>query len=360
MKKLIFLSLFCCLSLAGTQAMARVSIISKDPCISSLVINAHNGKILFADNENKQVYPASVLKLMDLLIILEKVRDGQIRLDDMVQVTKEAAGMGGSQVYLDPKEQFSVNDLLYALMIQSANDAAVALATHVSGSTSAFIALMNQRAKELGMNKTHFTSVHGLPPSRNQKPDVTTAHDLAILARELTKIPETFRYTSTRVKDFRDGKFVMRTHNHLLEYVNGCDGLKTGYFAAAGFSIIATAERNGVRIISIVLGSKNRKVRDAKATELLEKGFAMVPPPSVKPVTPKAVNTESAQKSPADTTADQSKPASETVQDNLNEIVKESKGWLLPYLAGVGSGIFLFILIRVMATRKRRPRYTRY
>ncbi len=360
MKKLIFLFLFCCLSLAGTQAMSRVSVISKDPCISALVVNAHDGSILFAENENKQIYPASVLKLMDLLIILEKVRDGQLRLDDMVQVTREAASMGGSQVYLDPKEQFSVDDLLYALMIQSANDAAVALAIHVSGSTPAFIALMNQRAQELGMSGTHFTSVHGLPPSKNQKPDVTTAHDLAILARELTRIPETFRYTSTRVRDFRDGKFVMRTHNHLLEYVNGCDGLKTGYFAAAGFSIVATAERNGIRIISIVLGSKNRKTRDAKAAELLEKGFAMVPPPSVKPDTQKAVHIPPAPKTSSEPAAKTSGPAGDTVKENITEIIRDSRGWLLPYLAGVGSGIFLFILIRIMVTRKRRPRYTRY
>ncbi len=259
-------------------ARAQIDSIVGDPYVSALVVEADSGKILFEDHADAIIYPASVLKLMVLLVVLERVEQEKLRLEEMVQITPEASRMGGSQVYLDPKESFSVDDLLYALMIQSANDAAVALAVHVSGSVQGFVDLMNQRASELGMKDTQFHSVHGLPPAEGQQPDRTTAVDLSILSRELARNQETFRYTGTTEREFRDGAFIMRTHNHLLKSVAGCDGFKTGYFTAAGFSIVATARRDGVRIIAMVLGSQDRKIRDAKATELLAKGFALVPP----------------------------------------------------------------------------------
>jgi D-alanyl-D-alanine carboxypeptidase (penicillin-binding protein 5/6) len=179
-------------------------------------------------------------------------------------------------------------------MIQSANDAAVALAEKVAGSTDAFTELMNRRAKELGMTSTIFHSVHGLPPGKGQEHDVTTARDLSVLCRELLKHPDTLRYTSTRERPFRPnvaGKTViMRTHNHLLGHVEGCDGLKTGYITTSGFSIAVTAERHGQRVIVIVFDSTTLKVRDAKAAELVAKGFAAMPaaapvsaPPASKP-----------------------------------------------------------------------------
>jgi D-alanyl-D-alanine carboxypeptidase (penicillin-binding protein 5/6) len=256
---------------------AKIQSVAEDPYVSALLLNAQTGETLFEKNADTQVYPASVLKLMDLLVILDRVREGTLALDDMVQITVEAYKMGGSQVYLDPKEQFSVDDLLYALMVQSANDAAVALATHVAGSKEGFVDLMNAKARELGMKDTRFHSVHGLPPSTGQQVDVTTARDFGKLCLKLTGYPEVFTYTGTRVRDFRNGEFVMRNHNHLLEKVEGCDGFKTGYFKAAGFSIAATAARDGKRVIALVMGSRDRKVRDAKATELLAKGFAMIP-----------------------------------------------------------------------------------
>ena len=259
-------------------ARTPLNAIAKDPYVSALVIDADSGKTLFAENVDAKVYPASVLKLMDLYVILDRIEHGALKLDDMVAVTVEAAKTGGSQVYLDPKEQFPVEDLIYALMVQSANDAAVALATHIAGSKDGFIALMNQKAQELGMKNTRFHSVHGLPPSDGQEPDVTTARDFAILCRELAKRPEALKYTSTQTKGFRENKFIMRNHNKLLTQVAGCDGFKTGYYQAAGFSIAATAKKGGVRIITLVMGSKDRKVRDAKAMELLAKGFTIMPP----------------------------------------------------------------------------------
>ena len=277
--KTCFFSILILLLAAQTAWTGRLPIpnVSRDPYASALLLNANTGATLFADNADAPVYPASTLKMMVLLIILEQMEQGTIKPEDMVQVTDEAYRMGGSQVYLDPSEQFSVEDLLYALMVQSANDAAVALATHVAGSKKGFVALMNQKARELGMTNTRFYSVHGLPPSTGQKVDVSTARDFGILSMALARKPAAFEYTSARVRDFRGGDFVMRTHNHLLEQVAGCDGFKTGYFTAAGFSIAATAKRDGVRIIAVVMGSKDRKVRDAKAIELLAKGFAMVP-----------------------------------------------------------------------------------
>ncbi len=259
---------------AGRAPVKNVAI---DPYASAFVLDADTGETLFSKNGDATVYPASTLKLMVLAVILDRIEQGTLQLDEMVQITVEAYKMGGSQVYLDPKEQFPLEELLYALMIQSANDAAVALASHVAGTTEEFVALMNRKAEELGMKNTRFYSVHGLPPAKGQKVDVTTARDFGTLCRYLSKQPEVYKYTGTRVRDFRGGAFIMRTHNHLLEKVDGCDGFKTGYFTKAGFSIAATAKRRGVRIIAIVMGSKDRKVRDAKAIELIAKGFAMVP-----------------------------------------------------------------------------------
>jgi D-alanyl-D-alanine carboxypeptidase (penicillin-binding protein 5/6) len=265
--------------------------------------------------------------------------------------------MGGSQVYLDPKEQFSVEDLLYALAVQSANDAAVALAIHVSGSTEGFIALMNRRAKELGMKNTQFHSVHGLPPSKGQKPDTTTAYDLSILGRELARRPDIFKYTGTKERSIRDGQFIMRNHNHLLDTVAGCDGFKTGFYQAAGFSIVATAKRDGVRIIAIVMGSKDRKVRDAKAAELLAKGFSLV---ESKPETLVVMNT--GVKTPAKIAAAASSPVPETVQAprELKPPVPPSGGGWGMFFVGVGVGLVLTGILVIYIARKRSRRSSNY
>jgi D-alanyl-D-alanine carboxypeptidase (penicillin-binding protein 5/6) len=171
----------------------------------------------------------------------------------------------------------------------------VALAEKVGGTTEGFVEMMNQRARQLGMTNTIFRSVHGLPPAAGQDHDITTARDFSRLCLELLKHPEALRYTSTRERPFRPnvpGKtVVMRTHNHLLGQVEGCDGLKTGYIAAAGYSIAVTAARNGQRVVVIVLGSVDRKVRDAKAAELVARGFAALPPaPAAAPVATVATN----------------------------------------------------------------------
>ena len=342
--------------------------INKSPYVSALVIDADTGNVLFEDNADARVYPASVLKLMDLYVILDRIEQGALKLDEMVPVTTEAYKTGGSQVYLDPKEQFTVEELLYALMVQSANDAAVALATHIAGSKEGFVALMNQKAEALGMKNSRFHSVHGLPPSEGQEPDVTTARDMAILCRELAKRPDTFKYTGTKSRGFRNDTFMMHNHNKLLTQVPGSDGFKTGYYQAAGFSIAATAKKGGVRIISLVMGSADRKVRDAKAMELLGKGFTMVPPrpeaitaatPVATPAAPAATTPPTATQpaggptfaTDAPVPADQ--PAAEAGAESEPAAAPASQGGkgksLGSFFIGLGVGFVLFLAFFVVA-----------
>jgi D-alanyl-D-alanine carboxypeptidase (penicillin-binding protein 5/6) len=252
---------------------------ARNPYLGAIVVDAATGRVLFEDQADTRGYPASMQKLMDLLIILEKIEHAQLSLQDQVSVSGKAAKTGGSQVWLAEKETFSVDDLLYALMVQSANDAAVALAEKVAGSTEAFVELMNQKAKALGMNSTVFHSVHGLPPNPGQEHDVTTARDFSLLCREVVRHPDALKYTSTREHPFRQNNpsraVTLRTHNHLLApHIEGCDGLKTGYFAQAGFSIAVTAARQGQRVIVVLLDSPDLKTRDRKAAELVAKGFS--------------------------------------------------------------------------------------
>ena len=279
---------------APAQPQKPKGCISKVPYIGAIIVDADSGAVLFEDKADVPGYPASTLKLMTLLVIQEKIDAGQVKLSDLVKVSADAAKTGGSQVFLDPKETFTVEELLYAMMIQSANDAAVALAEHVGGSKEGFVELMNAKAQQLGMANTHYASVHGLPPGAGQKNDVSTARDMMTLSRELCRHPAVFTYTSVPYRQFRANTpkpFDMRTHNPFLkEGMDGCDGFKTGYTATAGWSIVVTAKRSGHRVIVVVLGSEARKMRDAKARELLNKGFALLPaaPAPVAPPPPPA------------------------------------------------------------------------
>jgi D-alanyl-D-alanine carboxypeptidase (penicillin-binding protein 5/6) len=265
---------------SSTAKTPRRSSISRNPYIGAIAIDAATGKVLFEDQADAKGYPASMLKLMDLLIIQEKLEAKQLSLQDQVPVSAKAAKTGGSQVWLAEKESFTLEEMLYALMIQSANDAAVAIAEKVGGTTEGFVELMNKRARDLGMSATVFHSVHGLPPSAGQENDTTTPRDFSRLGAELLKHPDILRYTSARERPFRPnvaGKTViMRTHNHVLGSVEGCDGLKTGYTASAGYSISITAARNGQRVIVVVMGSQDLKTRDAKAKGILAKAFAQI------------------------------------------------------------------------------------
>ncbi len=268
-----------CLLMAaiGRPCEAALKTVSRDPYVGAIVVDCATGKVIFEDRADAPAYPASILKIMGLLLMVEYVEQGKATLGEKITTTAEAARTGGSQVYLKEHEVFILDDMLYAMMIQSANDVAVALAVHYAGSKVAFVERMNRRAAELGMKDTIFRSVHGLPPGPGQKPDITTARDMARLGMEVVKHPLALKYTSATEKGFRDNKFKMRTHNNLLGVVEGCDGLKTGYIRAAGFSIVATAQRDGRRIVAAVLGSKSKTVRDKKAKELIAQGFLNLP-----------------------------------------------------------------------------------
>jgi D-alanyl-D-alanine carboxypeptidase (penicillin-binding protein 5/6) len=176
-------------SLAGKPSLAALKTVSKDPYVGAIVMDCATGKVIFEEGADTPAYPASILKIMDLLLMVEYVEQGKTTLSEKITTTAEAARTGGSQVYLKEHEVFILDDMLYAMMIQSANDVAVALAIHYAGSKAAFAKLMNQRAAELGMKDTIFRSVHGLPPGPGQKPDITTARDMARLGMEVVKHP---------------------------------------------------------------------------------------------------------------------------------------------------------------------------
>ncbi len=239
------------------------------------VVDADTGWPLVAYHEQDRRQPASMLKMMTELLVLERIAEGDLHFDDPVKVSAKASVMGGSQVYLKQGEVFTIRELLMALAIHSANDAAVALAEHVAGSTEAFVDLMNMRARELGMVDSEFHSVHGLPPAWNQKPDLTTAKDLSLLARALIKYPEALGWASTVTAPFRDGTFTLYNPNKLVGKYRGLDGLKTGYTGPAGFCVTATAVQKGKRLISVVMGCSSDRARATESTRLLSYGFNM-------------------------------------------------------------------------------------
>jgi D-alanyl-D-alanine carboxypeptidase (penicillin-binding protein 5/6) len=258
------------------DSAAPMDIVSRDPYAGAIVVDAATGDVLFDRNPDVRAYPASVVKMMVLLLILDAVDADHLTLDDPVTVTAASSTIGGSQVYLKDFEVFSVDELLYAMTVMSANDAAVALAIHYMGSKEVFVDLMNKRAKRIGMKDTVFHSVHGLPPGRGQKPDVSTPRDIAKLCRELLKKPDALRYTSTWRRYFRTeakAPFLLENRNPLIKTMEGCDGFKTGFFYAAGFSIAATAVDDDHRAIAVILGAKSQRVRDRAAERMLKEGL---------------------------------------------------------------------------------------
>ncbi len=244
-------------------------------CKASVLIDSLSGQVLSEVNSHEPLPPASMVKIMVAYVTLKQVKLGAVSWDDVVTTSTFASKMGGSQVYLKEGEQFKLQELFQALLIQSANDAAVAIAEHIGGTQDGFVELMNQQAKELNMNESFFHTAHGLPPAKGQQPDLVSANDMAILSRALlADFPEVLKSTGTIEQPFRGGAFVMRNHNHLLRNFPNCDGIKTGFYNQAGFCVSATAERNGLRLIAVVMGCKQRKERDAEAARLMSIGFA--------------------------------------------------------------------------------------
>ncbi|HYL82280.1 MAG TPA: D-alanyl-D-alanine carboxypeptidase family protein, partial [Candidatus Acidoferrum sp.] len=238
-----------------------------------IVVNPANGDVLASQEPDRPGAPASMTKMMLALLVMEAVKNGQLKLTDTVQTSAWASHMGGSRVYLKEKETFPVEDMMAALLIGSANDAAVALAERLTGNVQAAVAQMNDRAKELKLTQTHFGSVHGLPPDPGQEGDITTPRDMARLCQELIKFPDILRWTSTPVAPFREGLFILRNSNHLIGKFPGADGLKTGHFREAGYSVTATAKRGDLRLIAVVMGAPTNAARFDEAARLLGEGF---------------------------------------------------------------------------------------
>ncbi len=257
------------ISLNSTASSFRVN----DPYYCAVAVDAKTGEVLVSDGGDKIGYPASVTKMMTFLLYIEMLERGEILLTDEVHVNREAAEVGERQVWLEAGEKFSVEDMLYALMVHSANDVARALALHVSPTRDEFVKKMNARAKELGMTSTIYTTESGLPPGGGVSPDTASANDLTILAREIAKRPMALAITGTKFRKFRNGSLDLRSSNHLLGTCEGVDGLKTGFHSRGGFSIAVTAERNNERIVAVVLGSPQSRIRDAAAKKLIEKAF---------------------------------------------------------------------------------------
>ena len=240
---------------------------------SALVLDPETGDLLVATRPHDPHEPASMTKMMTELILLEAVGRGEISLSDTVVISGRASKVGGSQVFLKQGEVFTVEDLMMAMAIHSANDAATALAEHHAGSVEAFVDLMNTRGAELGMNDTQFHSVHGLPPARGQLSDISSAYDMAILAREVIRHPEALRWGAMGSAPFRNGEFTLHSPNRLIGKYRGLDGLKTGYHHGAGFCITATAVQKDHRLIAVVMGSPTDRQRAAEASRLLTFGF---------------------------------------------------------------------------------------
>ena len=237
---------------------------------SALLMEKQTGTVLFAKDEHTPREPASVTKVMTLLLTMEAIDSGALSYDDTVTGSAHAASMGGSQIWLKEGEQMRVEDLIKAVCVVSGNDAAVALGEHLAGSEEAFVARMNERAKELGMNDTHFVNCTGLPADGH----VTSAYDIALMSRELLGHEAIKKYTTIWMDTVRGGQFGLSNTNKLVRFYDGTTGLKTGYTSAAGYCLSASAERGGMELVAVVLHCKTSVDRFESAKALLNYGFS--------------------------------------------------------------------------------------
>ncbi|MBA4543078.1 MULTISPECIES: D-alanyl-D-alanine carboxypeptidase family protein [Thermoactinomyces] len=240
--------------------------------LSAVLIDASTGKVLFEKNSHKPLPPASITKLMTMLLVMEAVDEGKISLKDQVRVSEYAASMGGTQIFLEPGEQMSVHDLLKGVAIASANDASVALAEYIGGTEENFVAMMNKRASELGLKNTHFQNSNGLPADNHY----SSAYDIAIISRELLKHPRITQYTGVYQDYLRQNSkkpFWLVNTNKLVRFYPGLDGLKTGFTSEARFCLSATAQRKHLRVIAVVMGEPDAKTRNKEVSDMLDYAF---------------------------------------------------------------------------------------
>ena len=241
---------------------------------SSILMEKTTGEVLYEDNADEKLRPASVTKVMTLLLVMEALEDGRIGWDDMVTTSAAAAAKGGSQIYLEENEQLPLTEMLKSVVVSSANDCACALAEHIAGSEAAFVQRMNARAQELGMTNTHFVNCTGLDDGPDANEHLTTARDIAVMSRELLKHGKIKEYTTIWMDTVRNGEFGLSNTNKLVRFYDGTTGLKTGYTSSAGYCLSASAERGGMELIAVVMHCKTSPDRFESAKALLNYGFA--------------------------------------------------------------------------------------
>ena len=245
------------------------------PAKSALLMDVATGTVLYESNSHTPLAPASVTKVMTMLLIMEAIDDHRIGWDDMVTASETAAAKGGSQIYLKAGETMSVTDMVKSIAVSSANDCACAMAEHIAGSEEAFVEMMNNRAKELGMNDTHFVNCTGLDDDADAKEHKTSAYDIALMSRALLKDhPDIKKFTTIWMDTVRGGTFGLSNTNKLVRFYSGATGLKTGFTSEAGYCLSASAIREDMELIAVVMGSETSKDRFAACKTLLDYGFA--------------------------------------------------------------------------------------
>ncbi len=266
----VVLALLCALLPVRAQAV-ELDLAGK----SALLMDVNTGTILYESNAHEKLAPASVTKVMTMLLIMEAVDSGKIALTDMVTASEAAAAKGGSQIYLKVGETMSVSDMLKSIAVSSANDCACAMAEHIAGSEPAFVDMMNAKARELGMNDTNFVNCTGLDDGEGAENHRTSAYDIAVMSRELLKNhPLIKNYTTIWMDTVRNGTFGLSNTNKLIRFYSGATGLKTGFTSGAGYCLSATALRDGMELIAVVMGAETSQARNAACKSLLDYGFA--------------------------------------------------------------------------------------
>ena len=265
------------------------------PAPSYVLMERSTGEVLLEHNAHERLRPASVTKVMTLLLIMEALDDGRIGWDDMVQTSAAAAAKGGSQIYLEENEQLPLEEMLKSIVVSSANDCACAMAEHIAGSEAAFVEMMNARAEQLGMTDTHFVNCTGLDDEPEAAEHLTTAYDIALMSRELLGHEAIKKYTTIWMDTVRNGQFGLSNTNKLVRFYDGTTGLKTGYTSAAGHCLSASAERNGMELIAVVLHCASSTDRFESAKALLNYGFSnyalITPEPGELPAVPVTLGT---------------------------------------------------------------------
>ena len=290
MKKRLFSALLAiALALLPVHVSAAEAPLFDVTAPSAILIEQSTGTVIFEKNAHEKLAPASVTKVMTLLLVMEALDSGRIGWDDTVIASEAAAAKGGSQVYLEAGEQMSMDDMLKSVVVSSANDCATALAEHVAGSEEAFVAMMNSRAAELGMTDTHFVNCTGLDDDAEAETHLTSSYDIALMSRELLNHEEILPYTTIWMDSVRDGAFGLSNTNKLVRFYQGTTGLKTGFTSAAGYCLSASAQRDGIQFIAVVMNCETSDQRFSCAKALLDYGFAnysLVSPEPQEPLQP--------------------------------------------------------------------------